>query len=80
MTQTTTANGWHAINLPEDNLAKTITYVTVGSNTFVSTISCTYWGKAIASPYVQVNGVVYKRTFTNNGSQITNDPQWIPQA
>ena len=80
MTQTASANGWNAINLPEDDLPKTFTYQTVGDLTFPLTISCTYWGRAIATPFVQTDGVVYLKTFTNNGSQVTNDPQWIPQA
>lgn len=84
MTQTTSANGWHAIDLPEDNLAKEYTFVTVGegdeAKTFIKTIRCTYWGKSIADPYVQQNGVVYLKTFENNGQQIINAPQWIPQA
>lgn len=79
MTQTVAANGFLGIELPEDSLEKTFTYVTVGALTFPETISCTYKGRTAAQPLVQVNGVVYLMTFENNGSQITNDPQWIPQ-
>jgi len=76
--QTQTTDTYLAINLPEDDLAQDISWETVGENTLVSSISCTYKGRLVSNPLAWVNGVTYTKTFTNNGSQITNDPQWVP--
>lgn len=79
MTQTATANGYVGIELPEDDLQKI--YGNNGTN--ITTITCTYNGRTVAAPFVNVPGVVYVKTLTyaalGSGTIITNESQWIPQ-
>ena len=80
MTQTATANGYRAIELPEDNLPKV--YGNNGTN--ISTITVVYNGFLTSDPWTPVPNVVYIKTLTyaplGDGTIITNESQWIPQA
>lgn len=80
MPQSAEANGYRGINIPEDDIPQTITYVTVGSNTFVDTITISYVGYLLSDPFTPIDNVTYIQQFENNGVQITNVPVWTPQA
>lgn len=54
----------NGMGLPIDSLEQTFAY----DGSFVSTIT------------VEYAGITYVQTFTNNGTQITNISQWIPQG
>lgn len=61
--QTQAASGYPSIALPISDLATTIAF----SGGFVSTLTVVY------------SGITYVQTFTNNGTNVTNISQWVPQ-
>lgn len=80
MTQTVEANGYRAIQLPEDDLPKV--YGNNGTN--INTITVVYNGFLTSDPWTPIAGVSYVKTLTyealGDGTIITNESQWTPQA
>lgn len=80
MTQTVAANGYRAIELPEDNLPKVF-----GNNgTNITTMTVVYNGFLTSDPWTPVPSVTYVKTLTyttlGSGTVISNESQWTPQA